>query len=170
MNSRQFVLWLVGACLIAAGPAIAEERDRVSVKVFPTHGGLRDFEVMDVMIERIGIAIPTAPDRPPDRFFDAIDGVLASHGITSNWQYVFPDGAFIRITIELGKRRVELASAHTLYERDGRHIATERGLVSLKGRDLKQVLAKESEAFRSRRLAFEKILALVNAKLLEKLE
>ena len=82
---------------------------------------------------------------------------------------MLPDGAYIRIIIEIGPRRIELASAHTLYERDGRFIALERGLVSLDGRDPQQLLASESEAFRNRRIAFERILALVNGRVRENL-
>lgn len=169
MNPTKLVLWLLAVCLLAAGPASAQERDRVMVKIFPARGGLGTFEVMDVKVERLRITGASAPDSPNDAFYDEIERVLTARGITSNWQYVYPDGAFIRIKIEIGSRRVELASAHTLYERSGRHIATEHGLVSLDGRNLKQILAKESEAFRSRRLAFEEILALVNAKLQENL-
>ncbi len=142
----------------------------MTVKLFPAGPlPLAPLETMDVQFERVKFAAPPGQDRPPDKFFDEIERILASHGITSSWQYVFPDGAYIRITIETGNRRIELASAHTIYERSGRSIATERGLTSLEGRDLKQVLAKESEAFRNRRIAFEKILALVSARVQENL-
>ena len=110
-----------------------------------------------------------ASHRADGRFFDQVEQVLSAHGVTTNWQFVLPDGAFIRISIEIGGRRLELASAHMLYERGGRFIALERGLVALDGRDAKQVLANESEAFRNRRIAFEKILALVTARLRENL-
>jgi len=123
---------------------------------------------MDLQFERLR-SPAQAGSRRPDRFFGQIEQILASQGVTSNWQFVLPDGAFIRISIEIGGRRIELASAHTLYERDGRSIALERGLVALDGRDPKQLLANESEAFRNRRIAFERILALVSARVRENL-
>jgi len=160
--------WHIAVCCVAAlilmaGGANAQDRDRVTVKLFPGSGVSSARERMELQFERI--RYPTSP-RPAqaDGFFDEIERILSSHGITSNWQYVFPDGAFIRISIEIGRRRVELASAHVLYERDGRMLATERGLVALDGRDRRRELAKESEAFRGRRLAFEEILALVTAR------
>jgi len=167
-RARHLAWCILALCLAIPGQPTAQERDRVTVKFFPSAGRLDAYEPMDVQIERL-----RSPARPGsqarDGLFDQIDQILTAHGVTSNWQYVFPDGAFIRITIEIGGRRIELASAHTLYERGGRQIATERGLVALDGRDPKQVLAKESEAFRSRRLAFEKILALVSARVQENL-
>ena len=165
MRPRHCALWLVAACLLVGGHANAQDRDRVTVKFFPAPVPLGAYELMDVQFERPRNTAPSAPDK----FFDEIARILSSHGITSNWQFVLPDGAYIRINIEIGDRRVELSSAHTVYERGGRFIATERGLVSLDGRDPKQVLAKESEAFRSRRLAFEKILALISARVGENL-
>ena len=122
---------------------------------------------MDVQFERL--RPPASGTRNTDRFFDQLDEILSAHGVTSNWQFVLPDGAFIRIGIEIGTRRIELASAHTLYERGGRLIATERGLVTLDGRDPKQMLANESEAFRNRRIAFENILTVVSARVRENL-
>ena len=156
------------ACLLVAGQPAAQERDRVTVKLFPEPSPLAAHVRMDVQFERFRSPAPTGNPRP-DPFFDQIDQILAAHGVTSNWQFVLPDGAFIRINIEIGARRIELASAHTLYERGGRLIATERGMVALDGRDPKQVLANESEAFRNRRIAFEKILALVTARVRENL-
>jgi hypothetical protein len=169
MSSRHFASWLVAVCVLVGGHVSAQDRDRVTVKFFPAHVRLDAYEPMDVQFERFNSPGPAPAGRRPDQFFDAIDQILSSHGITSNWQYVLPDGAFIRIHIEIGSRRIELASAHTLYERGGRLIATERGLVSLDGRDPKAVLAQESEAFRARRVAFEEILALVSARVRENL-
>ena len=169
MSSRHFASWLVAVFILVGGHASAQDRDRVTVKFFPAHVRLDAYEPMDIQFERFNSSNPAAAGRPPDQFFDAIEQILSSHGITSNWQFVLPDGAFIRINIEIGDRRIELASAHTLYERSCRFIATERGLVSLDGRDPKQVLAQESEAFRARRDAFEKILALVTARVRENL-
>ena len=165
-RARHPAWWILALCLAIPGQPAAQERDRVSVKFFPSAGRLDAYEPMDVQIERL-----RSPAKPGvrDGLFERIDKTLATHGITSNWQYVYPDGAFIRISIEIGGRRIELASAHTLYERGGRHVALERGLVALDGRDPKQVLAEESEAFRNRRLAFEKILALVSAQVQENL-
>jgi hypothetical protein len=165
--SRALVLWLVAICLLTGGHANAEDRDRVTVKFFPAPVPLGASEPMDVQFERRQYTTPS--DQRPDRFFDQIDQILSTHGISSDWRFILPDGAFIRITVEIGGRRLELSSAHTIYERDGRLVATERGLVALDGRDPKQVLARESAAFRSRRLAFEKILALVTARVRETL-
>jgi len=165
-RARHLAWWILALCLAIPGQPAAQERDRVAVKFFPSPGRLDAYEPMDVQIERL-----RSPAKPAarDGLFEQIEKILAAHGIGSNWQYVYPDGAFIRIRIEIGGRKIELASAHTLYERGGRQIATERGLVALDGRDLKQLLAKESEAFRNRRLAFEKILALVSARVQENL-
>jgi hypothetical protein len=168
IRPRRSGLWIIAACFLAAGGANAQDLDRVTVKFMPAPVPLVAFETMDVKFERRKIGAPPSADKS-DTFFDEIDRILASDGITSNWQYVYPDGAFIRITIETGRRTIVLSSAHTLYERDGRNIATEGGLVALDGRDPKKVLAQESEAFRSRRLAFEKILALVNARVSQNL-
>jgi len=165
---RRFVPWALAACLLAAGSSYAQNGDRVAVRLMPAPAPLAAFETMDIQFERRKSTAPSASAQP-DKFFDEIDRILASHGITSSWQYVFPDGAFIRITVETGGRKIVLSSAHTLYERDGRNIATERGLVALSGRDAKQLLGQESEIFRSRRLAFEKILTLVNARVNENL-
>ena len=168
MRARCLAWGLLALCLAMPGQPAAQESDRVTVKFFPSPGRLDAYEPMDVRVERL-----RSPARPGSRaaegLFDQIEKILATHGVTSNWQYVYPDGAFIRINIEIGGRKIELASAHTLYERGGRQIALERGLVALEGRDPKQVLAKESEAFRNRRLAFEKILALVGARVQENL-
>jgi hypothetical protein len=170
MGRRNFALWIVATCLFVGGHANAQDRDRVTVKLFPAAPlPASPSETMDLQFERLGNTAPAAGERRPDRFFYEIARILSSHGITSNWQYVIPDGAFIRISIAIGKQRIELSSAHTLHERGGRLIATERGLVALDGRDPQQVLATQSEAFRSRRLAFEKILALVSARVRENL-
>lgn len=169
MQSRRFLLGILVGWLVLAGSAWAQDRDRVTVRLMPTPAVLAPLETMEIRFERRGSTAAPAPQRP-DSFFDEIDRILASHKIVSDWQYVYPDGASIRITIETGGRRIVLSSAHTLYERDGRNIATERGLVALAGRDPKQVLAQESEAFRNRRLAFEQILALVNARVSKNLE
>jgi hypothetical protein len=168
MRPRRSVLWIIAACFLAAGGANAQDSDRVTVRFMPAPGPLAAFESMDIQFERRKSAAPPATAQP-DKFFDEIDRILASHGITSTWQYVFPDGAFIRITIETGGRTIVLSSAHTLYERDGRNIALASGLVALDGRDPKKTLAQESEAFRSRRLAFERILTLVNARVSQNL-
>jgi hypothetical protein len=165
---RRFVHWALAAFLLAASGVHAQGSERVTVKFMPAPVPLTAFETIDVQLERRKSAAP-ASHAQPDEFFDEIDRILALHGITSNWQYVYPDGAFIRITIETPGRKIVLSSAHTLYERDGRNIATERGLVARGGRDPEQVLAQESETFRNRRLAFEKILALVNARVNEAL-
>jgi hypothetical protein len=164
----RFARWALAACLLAAGGVHAQDSDRVTVKFMPAPVPLAAFETMDIKFERRKSAAPSATAQP-DKFFDEIDRILASHGTTSSWQYVFPDGAFIRITVETGGRTIVLSSAHTLYERDGRNIALEGGLVALGGRDPKKVLAQESEIFRSRRIAFEKILTLVNARVSENL-
>ena len=169
MSPRHIASWLVVACVLVGAHANAQDRDRIRVKFFPAHVQLDDYEQMDVQFERFNNPNSAADSRRPDRFFDAVEQILSAHGITANWQFVLPDGAFIRINVEIRGRRIELASAHTLYERGGRSIATERGLVSLDGRDPKQVLAQETEAFRARRLAFEKILALVSARVRENL-
>lgn len=167
MTSRRLAIGLVALGLLACGAAAAQERDRVTVKYFPGDRGPGTYEPMELQFERFrGVG----PDRKPDRFFDEIPRILSSHGIASSWQYVYPDGAFIRIQVEIGGQRIELASAHTIHERGGRHIALERGLQALEGRDPKPLLAKESAAFRNRRLAFEQILALVAARVRENLQ
>ncbi len=149
---------------LAAAPVLAQERDRITVKHFPAPTPMAAWEPLEVRIERVRMPSPAA-----DRLFGEVEHTLAVHGIASDWQFVIPDGPFIRITIEAAGRRIELASAHTLFERDGKAIALERGVQALEGRDAKALLAGQSESFRNRRLAFEKILALVNARLRESL-
>lgn len=163
MGSWRLAVWCIAAFFLMSGGANAQHRDRLTVKLFPGSGLQSAHERMEVQFERVRYPTSARPAQP-DGFFDEIERILSTHGIAEDWQYVFPDGAFIRIGIEIGNRRVELASAHVLYERDGRMLATERGLVALDGRNRKRELAKESDAFRSRRLAFEEILALVAAR------
>ncbi|MEO6564575.1 MAG: hypothetical protein ABIO63_00955 [Casimicrobiaceae bacterium] len=168
MRPRHLASWILAAGLALAGQSAAQERDRITVKFFPVPHPHNAYEPMEVQLERLRTPA-SAGSQTPNRLFDQIEQILATHGVTENWQFVLPDGAFIRIKIEIGTRRVELASAHTLYERGGRAIATEQGLVPLDGRDPKQVLAKESETFRSRRIVFERILALISARIRENL-
>lgn len=173
-RSLRAVRAALAACLLAASccalaQAGPETADRIAVRYLPGMVPPDQLETMSVQFQRYPGVGPAVAGAERDRFFDQVEAVIAKHGIASDWQYVLPDGAFIEILIEIGGRSLKLASAHTLFERGGRLAATEAGVVALEGRDLKQVMAGQSAAFRSRRLAFEEILALVAARVRENL-
>ena len=73
---------------------------------------------------------------------------------------MIPDAPSLEITIELGGRRLRLASAHVSVERNANAVVTERGIETLGPRSRSEVLSRQGETFRSRRLAFDAILEL----------
>jgi hypothetical protein len=140
--------------------AYAQAADSVSIRVFPGYPLLdKSVEKVEVRIDRV-FASRNARDLEVDRFFSSVEATLTEHGITRDWQQVIPDAPYIEITIELNGRRTRLASAHLSLERSGNLVVTERGVETLKGRARDAVLSQQSEEFRRRRLAFERLLEL----------
>ncbi len=167
-------MWILAACMLLAASGAAAQTgidtsDQITVRYMPGMVPLEQFETMNLQFRRLPGREPAPAGGKRDRFFDQVEATLRKHGVTSNWQYVLPDGPFIEILIEIGGRSVKLASAHTLFERGGKLVATEAGVVALEGRDLRQVIAQQSPAFRSHRLAFEEILALAASRARENL-
>jgi hypothetical protein len=136
-----------------------QTQDRVSLRYLPGYplpGASSEW--IDVRVERLGS--PQAEQQDIDRFFASIEATLSEHQVVGDWQLVFPDAPAIEITIDLNGRQIRLASAHVPLERSGTHVVTERGWEPLDQRSRDSVLSQQSEEFRQRRLAFEKILEL----------
>lgn len=169
MRSWYVATWVMLMPIAALAQTTANEFDRLTVRFIPGMVRSAEFETMNVQFQRFPSGDSITADRKADQFFDKIEKILATHGVSSSWQYVIPDGALIEIQIQTSGRVIKLASAHTLYERGGRLAATERGLRPLEGRKLNDIIAQESELFRSRRLAFEEILRLVTSRVQERL-
>jgi hypothetical protein len=139
--------------------AFAQTSDRVSIRYlagYPLPGASSEW--VDVRVERMGS--PQAEQQEIDRFFGSIEATLSEYRIVGDWQLVLPDAPAIEITIELNGRRIRLASAHVTLEKSGTHVVTERGWEPLDQRSRDSVLLQQSEEFRQRRLAFEKVLEL----------
>ncbi len=155
---------LIGAALAAlllhASAALAQVTDRVSLRF---SGGMplpgRSIEGVELRVDRVSFAAPV-PDHDIDRFFAAVEATLAEHRVLRDWQLAIPDAPWVEITIELQGRRIRLLSAHMLLEKSGRSVVTERGLEGLERQSRESVLARQSEAFRRHRAAFEKLLTL----------
>jgi len=151
---------IVLAALLVTSWGVACGDDKVSVRYFagyPLPG--RSMERLDVLVERQGASMKTE-EQDVDRYFSLVQTTLADHQVVRDWQVVIPDAPFVQITIELGGRKLQLASAHVILERSGQGVVTERGLEALGNRDRASVLAQQSEPYRQHRLAFEKILSL----------
>jgi hypothetical protein len=151
---------IVLAALLVTSWGVACGDDKVSVRYFagyPLPG--RSMERLDVLVERQGASMKTE-EQDVDRYFSLVQTALADHQVVRDWQVVIPDAPFVQITIELGGRKLQLASAHVILERSGQGVVTERGLEALGNRDRASVLAQQSEPYRQHRLAFEKILSL----------
>jgi hypothetical protein len=149
---------LVGLTVFST-TAFAQAQDQVSIRYLPGYplpGASSEW--IDVRIERMGS--PQEEQQDIDRFFAAIGATLSEQQIVGDWQLVFPDAPAIEITIDLNGRQIRLASAHVPLERSGTHVVTERGWEPLDQRTRDSVLLQQSEEFRHRRLAFEKILDL----------
>ncbi|HEB87983.1 MAG TPA: hypothetical protein ENI85_00275 [Deltaproteobacteria bacterium] len=84
---------------------------------------------------------------------------MAGH-LDHDWQLAIPDAPAIEIVIERNGKKRTLVSCHTLLERDPEIAVTKRGVVRVAREARKERLARESEAFRRHREAFEAILRL----------
>ena len=147
--------------VIAAIPVATAANDVVQVRFISglSHPN-RSSEHLDLRIERVPATMAPQP-QPIDKLFEAVKTVLDDSGISNDWSFVLPDGPYVEIQITIDGTRRTLASAHTLIEKDGRLVATERGAESLDGRDRRKVLSHQSPSFLRNRAAFERILSLV---------
>jgi hypothetical protein len=151
--------------VIAAIPVATAANDVVQVRFISglSHPN-RSSEHLDLRIERVPATMAPQPQpqpQPIDKLFEAVKTVLDDSGISNDWSFVLPDGPYVEIQITIDGTRRTLASAHTLIEKDGRLVATERGAESLDGRDRRKVLSHQSPSFLRNRAAFERILSLV---------
>ncbi len=159
MSPHRILLAVAFAALLAP-PGRAE--DVVSVRYLPGHP-LPDQSVewTDLRIARHPPAASAARKAQEiDRFFDEVAAALKESGIDQDWQLAIPDAPAIEITIDLGGKRLKLVSCHTLLEKPGNYLVTQQGGRAVPDREKAAELAKQSESFRRRRRAFEKILAL----------
>jgi hypothetical protein len=144
---------------VFANTAFPQTKDQVSIRYLPGYplpGASSEW--IDVRVERMGSS--QAEQQDIDRFFASVEATLSEHQIVGDWQLVIPDAPAIEITIDLNGRRIRLVSAHVSLERSGNYVVTERGWEALDQRTRDSVLLQQSEEFRRRRLAFEKLLDL----------
>lgn len=95
-----------------------------------------------------------------DRFFEQVEAVLKANRITQDWQLAIPDAPSIEITLEINGRKLKLVSCHLPLEQGGNYLVTELGGQAVSDKERAALLARQSEAFRRHRIAFEKILHL----------
>lgn len=95
-----------------------------------------------------------------DLFFEQVSASLIENGVSKDWQLAIPDAPAIGIIIDINGKKLKLVSCHVSLERQGGYLVTERGWQEVADKDRDSVLAKQSEAFRYHRLAFETILRL----------
>jgi hypothetical protein len=118
-------------------------------------------ETVDLRITRFNSApVSAAAKQEIDRYFENVSAALAAGGVTGDWQLAIPDAPSIEITIEIGGKKLQLVSCHTLLELDRTTLVTERGAEAVTAQTRTALLANQSESFRRHRLAFEKILRL----------
>lgn len=95
-----------------------------------------------------------------DVFFEQVSAVLTKNGINKNWQLAIPDAPAIEITIDMQGKKLKLVSCHMSLERQGKYLVTEHGWQPVSPKERDALLARQSEAFRQHRIAFESILRL----------
>ena len=153
--------FLAMATMVSASDVLAN--DSVSIRYLDGHpipGRSMDRE--EIKISRVPSPSvgSKSPSREIDRFFGKIEDLMAAGRIDHDWQLAIPDAPSIEIVIELDGKKRTLVSCHTLLERDAEIVVTENGLERVARGDRKNRLAKQSEAFRRHRDAFEAILRL----------
>ena len=105
--------------------------------------------------------VDTKPSKQDiDRLFEQVSAVFTENAIERDWQLAIPDAPLISISTEINGKKLTLASCHTLIEKSGNYLVTERGRHTVGSNDRAALLGKQSEAFRRNRIAFEKILRL----------
>lgn len=145
---------------VVSTTAIAQTQDTVSVRYLSGHPPPgRSLERTDVRIERLR-AGPKVGEQDVDRFFAAVEAILAEYRIVKDWQLAIPDAPSVEITVDVNGRRIRLVSAHVPLERDGKVVLTERGAEALNQRTREAVLAQQGEEFRRNRQAFDRLLDL----------
>jgi len=159
LTARSFLVGIVIALLSIS--AYAE--DAITIRYLDGHPPLgRSFERIDLRVSRIGSPpiVAQSSKQGIDRFFEQVSAVLAANGVDGDWQLAIPDAPVIEITVDINGLKRMLVSCHTTLERSGNYLVTERGGQVVPDKDRASVLAKQSEAFRHHRIAFEKILSL----------
>lgn len=155
---------LLAFCLAAIPfPADALAIDSVSIRYLDSHPiPGRSMERQEFRISRTPSAHPgsESSSREIDRYFEELSALLVAGHLDHDWQLAIPDAPAIEIVIERNGKKRTLVSCHTLLERDPEIAVTKRGVVRVAREARKERLARESEAFRRHREAFEAILRL----------
>lgn len=156
---RSFVVGVLFALLSI--PAYAE--DTIAIRYldgYPLPG--RSSESINLRVSRTGPPpiVTQTSKQDIDRLFEQVSAVLKENKVTKDWQLAIPDAPAIEITIDIEGQKLKLLSCHTILERPGNYLVTERGGQVIPDKDRASVLAKQSETFRRHRMAFEKILSL----------
>ena len=138
-------------------------KDSVEVEYVSGMTRLESSESINVQIDRVTTTFRTQ-NREVDQFINAVQMVLSEHTVEDDWQLVVPDAPYIIIRILIDGRRIQMSSSHTVFERNENLVATQRGIETLNGRSRAELLLQENNSFRQHRIAFEKILSLVCAR------
>lgn len=159
MNSRaQHLLLCLGLALVV-GPARAE--DVIAIRYLDGHPAIdRSSEWLSLRVSRQAppAFVTPAAKQNVDRLFDQISAALTEYGVSKDWQLAIPDAPAIEISVDIDGRKLKLISCHTILEKSGNYLVTERGGEVVEGKDRPAALARQSLPFQRNRLAFEKIL------------
>jgi hypothetical protein len=141
----------------------AHAEDMVTIRHLDGHPvPNRSSESINVRVSRPGLppAVAQASKQAVDRFFEQVSAALTANGVAGDWQLAIPDAPAIEITIDINGQKLKLVSSHVNLERSGKYLVTEHGGVAVSVQERAAMLAKQSEAFRRHRIAFETILRL----------
>lgn len=160
ISKQSFLIGIVLAIL----PISAYGEDAITVRYldgYPPPGVSSEW--MNLRISRTGAIPGIAPTskKDVDEFFENVSATLTANKITKDWQLAIPDAPSIEITIDINGRKLKLVSCHLSLERSGNYLITERGGYAVPDQERASLLAKQSETFLHHRIAFEKILSLV---------
>jgi hypothetical protein len=122
----------------------------------------RSTEWINLRVSRPGLppVITKTSKQDVDQYFERVSALITENGVSKDWQLAIPDAPAIQITIDIDGKMLKLISCHVSLERQGKYMVTERGWQEVPDGDRDSVLAKQSEAFRHHRIAFESILLL----------
>ncbi len=156
---------LIGGVLFALLFTSAHAGDSVTIRYLDGHPRPNmSSERLDLRVSRTGApAAAPSSKQAVDRFFEQVSAVLTAGEVNKDWQLAIPDAPAIEITIDINGRKLKLVSCHTTLERQGNYLVTEHGGQVVPDKDRASLLARQSEAFRRHRTAFEKILGLTLA-------
>jgi hypothetical protein len=165
MNTCAWHFLLCPGLALLAIPAHAE--DAIAIRYLDGHPAInRSSEWLSLRVSRMAPPAFVAPatkqnvEQNVDRLFDQISAALTEYGINKDWQLAIPDAPAIEISVDINGRKLKLTSCHTILEKTGNYLVTERGGEVVEGKDRSAALARQSMAFQRSRLAFEKILRL----------